>query len=72
MRLRLYLYTFVFASMVTAKDVQNLPVQATTTRAAVPASIITPAPVLHDDVFKRAIATCGFIRGNSGTEMFNI
>ncbi|KAF1993614.1 hypothetical protein P154DRAFT_395171, partial [Amniculicola lignicola CBS 123094] len=29
------------------------------------ASVITSAPVIHSDVFKRDIATCGFIRGNS-------
>ncbi|EMD69090.1 hypothetical protein GGP41_004895 [Bipolaris sorokiniana] len=32
-----------------------------------PASTITPAPLAHEDVFKRAVGTCGFIRGDSAS-----
>jgi hypothetical protein len=27
---------------------------------------ITPAPIVPKDLFKRDVATCGWIRGNSG------
>jgi hypothetical protein len=69
MRLKFCFRLLAFASLVSAHDVRNIPVQATLAQA-VPASLITPAPVLHDDIFKRSIATCGFIRGNSGTYPF--
>jgi hypothetical protein len=66
MKVGFFYYVFVFASLVTANNIRDLPTQA----RAVPASVITPAPVLHDDVFKRSIATCGFVRGNSGTHTY--
>jgi hypothetical protein len=67
MKLGFFYCVFGFVSLVTASNIRNLPTQA----RAVSASVITPAPVLHGDVFKRSIATCGFVRGNSGTHAFN-
>jgi hypothetical protein len=66
MELGFFYYVFAFGSLVTASQIRNLPAQA----RAVPASVITPAPILHGDVFKRSIATCGFVRGNSGTHTY--
>ncbi|EMD96184.1 hypothetical protein COCHEDRAFT_1069667, partial [Bipolaris maydis C5] len=42
-------------------------VQTLTSPTLAPASAITPAPLAHEDVFKRAIGTCGFIRGDSAS-----
>ncbi|KAH7377275.1 hypothetical protein BKA66DRAFT_588825 [Pyrenochaeta sp. MPI-SDFR-AT-0127] len=39
------------------------------TRTTSPKSIITSPPVFHADLFKRAIATCGYIRGNSASPL---
>jgi hypothetical protein len=69
MELQHCLHLFAFASLVVAKDIPNLPARAASTQDTVPASVITPGPVLHGDVFKRSIATCGYIRGNSGTHV---
>lgn len=41
-------------------------VRAVVTRTTVVQSVITPPPVVHGELFKRAVATCGFVRGNSG------
>ncbi|KAK1907276.1 hypothetical protein P3342_005601 [Pyrenophora teres f. teres] len=61
---------FLVSSLVwlaAAKGVPGVAVRVTGSKAAVPASVITPAPVVYGDIFKRAIATCGFIRGNSAS-----
>ncbi|KAH6870272.1 hypothetical protein BKA58DRAFT_173730 [Alternaria rosae] len=52
-------------ALVAGKNIPNPQVRATGVQVAIPESLITPAPKLHDDIFKRSIATCGFIRGNS-------
>jgi hypothetical protein len=70
MRSNLYLCALSIAALVVGKDVPNPQVRATRVEEATPASLITPAPLLHGDIFKRSIATCGFIRGNSGTSNF--
>jgi hypothetical protein len=72
MRTRLRLCAVSLAALVLGKDIPNPQVQATGVQVAIPASLITPAPVLHGDIFKRSIATCGFIRGNSGTSVFTL
>jgi len=53
------------AALVAGKDIPNPHVRATGVQVAIPESLITPAPVLHGDIFKRSVATCGFVRGNS-------
>ena len=64
-----YLHLCALASLAFAKDIPNLTAQAASMRETVPASVITPAPVLHGDIFKRSLATCGYVRGNSGTRL---
>lgn len=56
----------LLAGLALARDIPQVPVQTLTSPTLAPASAITPAPLAHEDVFKRAIGTCGFIRGDSG------
>jgi hypothetical protein len=61
-------FRFLVLALATLSTAQNIEEpQRTITKASISASLITPAPIVHGDVFKRAIATCGYIRGNSGT-----
>jgi hypothetical protein len=65
MNLYFCFFIFALAALGAAVDTQNL--QTAITKVAVPANfLVTPAPVPHSDIFKRAIATCGFLRGDSG------
>ena len=72
MRLSLRFYVLSIAALVAGKDIPNPQVRATGVQVAIPQSLITPAPVLHGDIFKRSVATCGFIRGNSGALIFTL
>ncbi|KAL1792579.1 hypothetical protein ACET3X_009086 [Alternaria dauci] len=65
MRLCLPLLVLSISSLVLAKYIPEEEVQSTRVQAAISASLITPAPQLQGDIFKRSIATCGFVRGNS-------
>ena len=65
-----WFYLIVFTQLVAANvmtDIHNT--HATTTRPPSAKSIITPPPAFHGKLFRRAIATCGYIRGNSGTNI---
>ncbi|XP_014559451.1 hypothetical protein COCVIDRAFT_24177 [Bipolaris victoriae FI3] len=57
----------LLAGLALARDIPQVPVQTPTSPTLAPASAITPAPLAHEDVFKRAIGTCGFIRGDSAS-----
>ena len=49
-----------------AADLASLP-RTTITRTASPRSAITPPPPdFHAELLRRAAATCGFVRGDSG------
>ncbi|OAL57306.1 hypothetical protein IQ07DRAFT_675343 [Pyrenochaeta sp. DS3sAY3a] len=50
-----------------AGEIRN--VRAVVTRTTVVQSVITPPPVVHGELFKRAVATCGFVRGNSASPL---
>lgn len=68
MRMKFGFFVSCLVWLAASKDVPDVAVRATGAQAAVPASVVTPAPVLYGDIFKRAIATCGYIRGNSGIQ----
>lgn len=65
--LRKFTILLLLAGLATAKDIPRMPKETLGSLTAPSASIITPAPYVDDSLFKRIIATCGFIRGDSGT-----
>lgn len=69
MKIKIRFYVLALATLATAENIQKPHISKTKT--SVSERIITAAPVLHNDLFKRAIATCGFVRGNSGTHVLS-
>ncbi|KAI2483903.1 hypothetical protein Ptr902_02843 [Pyrenophora tritici-repentis] len=67
MLIEIFFLVSSFLWLAAAKDVPGVAVREMGAKAEAPASVITPAPIVHGDLFKRAIATCGFIRGNSAS-----
>ncbi|RMZ74332.1 hypothetical protein GMOD_00003354 [Pyrenophora seminiperda CCB06] len=80
MRTKPWFLILTSVRLVAPRDVPDVALRATGAQAATsvgqttlsPASVITPAPVVREDIFKRAIATCGFVRGNSGKTSLTI
>jgi len=67
--MRFHLILLASAVLAAAKAMPNKAAEAFPPSATLPqGSIITPAPQFHDNLLKRSIATCGFVRGNSGTD----
>jgi hypothetical protein len=67
MSLNYTMFWLFLAGLATAKDIPRMPAETLSSPTVSFASAITPAPYLHKDLFKRVIATCGFVRGDSGT-----
>lgn len=61
------MWAIEFASVVAANRLGDL--RAGTTPTAGLKSVITPPPAFHAKLFKRALATCGYIRGNTASPL---
>ncbi|KAF2850939.1 hypothetical protein T440DRAFT_423772, partial [Plenodomus tracheiphilus IPT5] len=52
---------------VSAREDQIIHTMSTQTTEAT--SVITPPPIIHDELAKRALATCGYVSGNSASPL---
>jgi hypothetical protein len=70
MKLGFCMWAIAFASLVAADSPGDLHAGITPTASL--KSVITPPPAFHAELFKRTLATCGYIRGNTGTNISNV
>ncbi|USP81105.1 hypothetical protein yc1106_08379 [Curvularia clavata] len=60
-------FSLLLAGLATAKDIPRMPKETLASPTVPLTSAITPAPYVNGNLFKRLIATCGFIRGDSAS-----
>ncbi|PVH93273.1 hypothetical protein DM02DRAFT_241492 [Periconia macrospinosa] len=67
MKLGFCMWVIAFALLAAADSPGDLHAGITPTASL--KSVITPPPAFHAEVFKRALATCGYIRGNTASPL---